>query len=153
VKLSNPDKLFFAEAGHTKLATSKWWKEERQPPRHCENRRMPGAGELVREMYEAFQRRDWDACEPLLHPKATYDAPRTAEHLEGGDSILEYMRTYPEPWGDISVLRVVADGDEAAAEIAVTGGHEGEFRLAAFWTAREGQLYRGVEYWTPLPSD
>jgi ketosteroid isomerase-like protein len=50
------------------------------------------------------------------------------------------------------VLRVIAEGDEAAAEIAVTGGAEGDWRMAAFWTARDGRLHRGVEYWTPLPS-
>jgi len=112
---------------------------------------MPDAAALVRQLYESFERRDWDACVPLLHPEAVYDAPRTAEHLDGGDAILGYMRTYPEPWGELSILRIVGDGNAAAAEIAVTGGQEGEFRLAAFWTARDGRLYRGVEYWTPLP--
>jgi ketosteroid isomerase-like protein len=112
---------------------------------------MPDAGVLVRQLYESFQRRDWDACVPLLHPDGVYDAPRTAEHLDGGEAILEYMRAYPEPWGELSILRIVADGETAVAEIEVTGGQEGEFRLAAFWTIRDGTLYRGVEYWTPLP--
>ena len=58
----------------------------------------------------------------------------------------------PEPWGELAVLRVVAEGDEAAAEIAVTGG-QGNWRLAAFWTARDGRLHHGVECWTPLVGD
>jgi ketosteroid isomerase-like protein len=112
---------------------------------------MPGAGVLVRQLYDCFQRRDWAACATLLHPDAVYDAPRTAEHLDGRDAILEYMRSYPEPWGDLSILRIVADGDAAAAEVEVTGGQEGEFRMAAFWIAEDGALRRGVEYWAPLP--
>ena len=92
----------------------------------------PDAGELVRQLYEAFQRRDWETCAPLIHPEATYDTPRTGEHVEGGDAILDYQRNYPEPWGDLAILRIVAEGDEAAAEIEVTGGREGEWRMTAF---------------------
>jgi ketosteroid isomerase-like protein len=114
---------------------------------------MADAGMLVRSLYDAYQRRDWDACVPLIHPEATYDLPRTDEHVDGGAAILDYQRAYPEPWGELAVLRVVAEGDEAAAEIAVTGGQGGDWRLAAFWTARDGRLHHGVEYWTPLVGD
>jgi ketosteroid isomerase-like protein len=114
---------------------------------------MADAGTLVRSLYEAYQRRDWDACVELLHPDAVYDLPRTGQHLEGGEAVLDHQRTYPEPWGELAVLRVVADGDEAAAEISVTGGQGGDYRMAAFWTAHDGRLWRGVEYWTPLPDD
>jgi ketosteroid isomerase-like protein len=117
-----------------------------------QDRRMSDAGMLLRSLYEAYQRRDWEACVPLLHPDAVYDLPRTQEHVEGGAAVLDYQRTYPEPWGELSVLRIVADGDEAAAEIAVTGGQEGDYRMAAFWTVRDGRLWRGVEYWVPMPS-
>jgi ketosteroid isomerase-like protein len=113
---------------------------------------MADAGTLVRSLYEAYQRRDWDACVPLLHPAAIYDLPRTGDHIEGATAVLDYQRAYPEPWGELSVLRIVATGDEAVAEIAVTGGQDGDYRMAAFWTAREGRLHRGVEYWVPLPS-
>ena len=50
------------------------------PDRRCHNRSMADAGMLVRSLYEAYQRRDWDACVPLIHPEATYDLPRTDEH-------------------------------------------------------------------------
>ena len=85
----------------------------------------------------------------MLHAEAIYDLPRTGDHFEGAAAVLDFRRTYPEPWGELAVLRVVADGDEAAAEIAVTGGQEGDYRMAAFWTVRQGQLWRGVEYWVP----
>ena len=114
---------------------------------------MADAAMLVRRLYEAYQRRDWNACVPLIHPEATYDLPRTDDHVDGGAAILDYQRAYPEPWGELTVLRVVAEGHEAAAEIAVTGGQGGDWRLAAFWTARDGRLQHGVEYWIPLVAD
>jgi ketosteroid isomerase-like protein len=108
------------------------------------------AGALVRSLYEAYARRDWDAAAPLLHPDAVYELPRTGERVEGGPAVLDYQRTYPEPWGELSLLRVLSEGDEAAAEISVRGGHEGDFRMAALWTVRDELLWRGVEYWAPL---
>jgi ketosteroid isomerase-like protein len=109
------------------------------------------AGALVRSLYEAYGRRDWDACGPLLHPDAVYELPRTGERIEGGRAVLDYQRAYPEPWGELSVERVIAEADAAAAEITVRGGREGDFRMAAFWTVRDRRLWRGVEYWTPCP--
>jgi hypothetical protein len=82
----------------------------------------PGA--LVRSLYEAYGRRDWDACTPLLHADVVYELPRTDERVEGGPAVLDYQRAYPEPWGELSILRVIAEGDEAAAEISVRGGRE-----------------------------
>jgi ketosteroid isomerase-like protein len=104
-------------------------------------------GVLVRSLYEAYGRRDWDACTPLLHADAVYELPRTDERVEGGPAVLDYQRAYPEPWGELSILRVIAEGDEAAAEISVRGGREGDYRMAALWTVRDGRLWRGVEYW------
>jgi ketosteroid isomerase-like protein len=109
------------------------------------------AGALVRSLYEAYGRRDWDACAQLLHPDAVYELPRTGERIEGGPAVLDYQREYPEPWGELSVVRVIADADEAAAEISVRGGREGDFRMAALWTVRDRRLWKGVEYWAPLP--
>jgi ketosteroid isomerase-like protein len=109
--------------------------------------RVTDAGTLVRDLYEAYQRRDWDSCAPLIHPEATYDLPNSNEYVEGGDELLAYQRDYPEPWGELSVLRVIAAGDQAAAEITVTGGREGDFRMAALWTLKDGLLHRCVEYW------
>jgi ketosteroid isomerase-like protein len=105
------------------------------------------AGALVRALYEAYQRRDWDFCATLIHPEATYDLPNSNEYVEGAAALLAYQRDYPEPWGDLAVLRVLADGDQAAAEITVTGGRDGDFRMAALWTLRDGLLHHCVEYW------
>jgi hypothetical protein len=43
--------------------------------------------------------------------------------------VLDYQRAYPEPRGELSVLRVIAEGQEATAEISVSGGREGDYRM------------------------
>jgi ketosteroid isomerase-like protein len=109
--------------------------------------------ELVRDLYESYQARDWSAAADLLHPDARLEMPATAEVLTGRDSVLDMQRHYPEPWGDLSVLRVVSDGgDTAVAEIEIVGPSD-VFRCAAFWLARDGRLHRGVEYWVTVGED
>ena len=104
---------------------------------------------LVRELYEAYQRRDWDAAAELLHPDAVLDMPATRERLTGREGVIDFQREYPEPWGDLTVLRVLGGGDEACAEVEIVAP-EGTFRLAAFWRA-EGELLRdGIEYWVTV---
>ncbi|CAN5700610.1 hypothetical protein BH18ACT13_BH18ACT13_03760 [soil metagenome] len=75
--------------------------------------------------------------------------PATAERLVGRSKVVEFQRDYPEPWGDLSLLRIVGKGETAAAEIEVVA-EEATFRMAAFWRAGEGLLREGVEYWVTV---
>ena len=111
------------------------------------------AGALVRGLYEAFQERDWDVASQLLRADAVVDLPATGERLSGRDEIMAFQAEYPEPWGTLSVLRAVADGDVAVAEVGVEAPGGERFALAAFWTARGGLLEHGVEYWVDLGID
>ena len=104
---------------------------------------------LVRALYEAYQRRDWEAAAELLHPEATVDMPDTRERLTGREGVLDFQRNYPEPWGDLAVLRVLGGADEACAEVEVAAPAE-TFRLAAFWRSEDGLLRDGIEYWVTV---
>jgi ketosteroid isomerase-like protein len=110
---------------------------------------MAGATELVRRLYEAYQERDWDAAAELLHPEATVAMPDTRELLVGRDGVIAFQRDYPEPWGELTVRRVLGRRDEAAAEIEVVAPDE-TFGMAAFWRTDEGLLRDGVEYWVAV---
>ena len=110
---------------------------------------MTSAADLVRELYEANQRRDWEAAAGLLEEDAVVEMPATAERLVGRSKVVEFQRDYPEPWGDLSLLRIVGKGETAAAEIEVVD-EEATFRMAAFWRAGEGLLREGVEYWVTV---
>jgi len=104
---------------------------------------------LLRELYESYQRRDWNAATELLHPDATLDMPATRERLTGRDAVIGFQRDYPEPWGDLAVLRVLGATDEACAEVEIVGP-DGTFRMAAFWRAEAGLLRDGIEYWVTV---
>jgi ketosteroid isomerase-like protein len=104
------------------------------------------AAELVGRLYEAYQARDWDAAAELVHEEAVVELPATRERLAGRAGVIGFQRSYPEPWGDLSVRRVVGEGDAAAAEIDVVAP-DATFRMAAFWRAEGGLLRDGVEYW------
>ena len=102
--------------------------------------------ELTRQLYEAYGRRDWERAALCLHEEAVLEMPATRERLSGRDGVIGFQRDYPEPWGELSVLRVFDAGDTAAAEVEVVAS-EATFRLAAFWVSRDGLLREGVEYW------
>jgi ketosteroid isomerase-like protein len=104
---------------------------------------------LVLGLYEAYQRRDWDAAAELLHPDATLDMPSTRERLTGRADVIDFQRNYPEPWGDLTVLRTLGGADEACAEVEILGP-EHTFRLAAFWRAEDELLRDGIEYWVTV---
>ena len=106
-------------------------------------------GPLARNLYEFYQARKWAAAADLLRPEAELEMPATGEHLSGRDQIIEFQENYPEPWGDLSVLRVVGDASTAAVEFEIDGPM-GLFRCAAFWVADQGKLARGVEYWVTV---
>ncbi len=104
------------------------------------------AAELVGRLYEAYQARDWGTAAELLHPDAELEMPATSERLSGRSGVIDFQRAYPEPWGDLSVLGIVGEGDTAAAEIEVVAP-DATFRMAAFWRSEDGLLREGAEYW------
>ena len=103
--------------------------------------------------YEAYQLRDWEAAANCLHPDAVLEMPATAERLTCRDSVIDFQRVYPEPWGDLSVRRVVGAADQAAAEVMVVDPEGQRFGMAGFWRQRGGFLYEGVEYWVTIGGD
>jgi hypothetical protein len=112
---------------------------------------MPTAGRLVADLYERYQARDWSGAAALLHPEVRLDMPATGERLVGREQVIALQERYPEPWGDLEVLRVLRDESSAgaAAEIEVVAP-VAVFRCAAFWVARDHLLHRGVEYWVTV---
>ena len=104
------------------------------------------AAELTRQLYEAYARRDWERAARCLHEDAVLEMPATRERLAGRDGVIGFQRDYPEPWGELRLLRVVGAGETAAAEVEVVAP-DATFRLAAFWRSDDGLLRDGVEYW------
>ena len=104
-------------------------------------------------LYTAYQARDWARAAGYLHPDAVLEMPATGERLDGRDKVIEFQRTYPEPWGELTVRRVVGGADQAAAEIEIVDASGQRFAMAAFWRQRDGLLHGGVEYWVTPGGD
>ena len=111
------------------------------------------AADLVRGLYESYQARAWDRAAAFLHRDAVVVLPSTAERLDGRHAIIEFQRRYPEPWGDLTVVRVVAGTEEAAAEVRIVDPAGTTFALAAFWRCDGALLSHGVEYWLEVGAD
>jgi hypothetical protein len=103
----------------------------------------------VRALYELYQARDWASAAALLHPEAQLHMPATDERLMGRGQVIGFQRNYPEPWGELQVLRVVSNSTVAAAEVEIVSDPR-LFRCAAFWTIQEDMLLSGVEYWVTV---
>jgi ketosteroid isomerase-like protein len=112
--------------------------------------------QTVRRVYEAYQARDWQSAESMMHPDVMLKMPATRERLAGRVQVIGFQRDYPEPWGDLAVLQVVGGADTTVAEVEVQAPGS-IFRMVAFWQFRDGLLWRGTEYWVTVgeepPSD
>jgi hypothetical protein len=64
-----------------------------------------------------------------------------------------FQAAYPEPWGVMTLGRVLSDAEGAAAEVAIVDPAGQRFALAAFWRSQEGLLRRGVEYWVTVGAE
>jgi ketosteroid isomerase-like protein len=102
---------------------------------------------MARALYAAYQARDWATAETFLHPDAVLDMPATGERLVGREQVLRFQREYPEPWGELVVLRTLGDAAAAAAQVEIHAPDGDVFRMAAFWALRDGLLADGTEYW------
>jgi len=104
------------------------------------------APDLARALYTAYQAPDWARAQTYLHPDAEVAMLATSERLAGRDEVIRFQREYPEPWGELAVLRALGDARAAAVEVEVRA-REGVFQMAAFWDVRDGLLALGTEYW------
>lgn len=69
----------------------------------------------------------------------------TGERIRARRNVIELNRNYPKPWS-ISVRRIVASGNEVAAEVAVA--HPGGIsHCLGFYELADGWIRRATEYW------
>jgi hypothetical protein len=92
-----------------------------------------------------MEARDWEAAGAQVHDDVVVDWPHSGERLRGRENYMAVQRNYPEGWR-VDVLRVVATGDVAAAEVKVEHGEE-RFFCAGFYELRDARIVKGTEYW------
>ncbi|MFL5798159.1 MAG: nuclear transport factor 2 family protein [Actinomycetota bacterium] len=104
----------------------------------------------VRNFWESIQARNWDAARSLLADGCVVEWPHSRERFDGGDAYIEMNRAYPEGWR-ITVMRVVADGDQVASEIRVEQGGDVYFAASFFEFGPDGSVLRLREHWVTSP--
>jgi ketosteroid isomerase-like protein len=113
---------------------------------------VPSSTDLLREVYDAFARRDLQTLAGLADPDFEMDLtdrvlnPATYRGAEGLGRFLEEL---DELWAsmDLELEQVVERGDEALALLRVTlrgrgSGVELKDRVVQLWTLRDGKLLR-----------
>ncbi|MFR9726711.1 nuclear transport factor 2 family protein [Streptomyces sp. MS19] len=108
--------------------------------------------EIVREFWNRMGARDWDGLRELMADGVVIDWLASGERFAGRENIVGVNAAYPLGWS-IEVLSVVADGETVASEVAVPHETLGDFRVASFWTVRDGRIVSGREYWTTVGGD
>jgi ketosteroid isomerase-like protein len=114
--------------------------------------------EIVRRVYEAFNREGLDAAFEHLHPDFEYDLSAAIgpyagmysgretvrKMLEDLFSAWEYMHVEPEDFIDVGDDRVLVPTRGRGR--GKGSGIEIEGRPSAIWTVRDGQLIRGAVF-------
>ncbi|MEU8296269.1 nuclear transport factor 2 family protein [Micromonospora sp. NPDC048909] len=107
---------------------------------------------IVQELWDRMQARDWGRLGELLADDLVVEWPVSGERIVGPASYVAVNAEYPEGWS-IDVLRIVAEGEVVVSEVEVPHETMGVFRVASFWTVRDGKVVAGREYWTSLGAD
>jgi ketosteroid isomerase-like protein len=110
------------------------------------------ASEIVRELWTRAQARDWDGFADLIAEDAVFEYPVSAERIVGRANYVAINREYPEGW-EVKILRIVGTGEDAASEVEMPHETLGLFRVASFWTIKDGTITSGTDYWTVPGSD
>ena len=115
-----------------------------------------GNREIVRQLWELFEARDWDGAAALLHDDLVVDWPWSGERIRGRDNFIKVNVHHPASDWHIEVRRIVAEGDQVVSEVVVPY-RDGRSKAASFFELRDGRIARIVEYWIdvgqqePLP--
>jgi|SRR5215204_899646 len=115
--------------------------------------------EVVRAVFEAWERGGVDAVAEFWHPEIDWRAAKGALDDVGVMCGVDAMRAYMNDWlanfDDVHVEaeELIDAGDEVVAMQRVTArgkgsGVETELRYAVVNTIRDGKVVRGREYWT-----
>ncbi|MER7888671.1 nuclear transport factor 2 family protein [Micromonospora sp. NPDC094482] len=107
---------------------------------------------IVQELWDRMQARDWGRLGELLADDLVVEWPVSGERIVGPANYVAVNAEYPEGWS-IDVLRIVAEGEVVVSEVEVPHETMGVFRVASFWTVRDGKVVAGREYWTSLGAD
>jgi hypothetical protein len=75
-------------------------------------------GQIVEQMWEAMNNRDFDGASSFFHRDAVQEWPQSGERIRGVDNIMEINRNYPG-FPTMTPRRTVAGGDLVVTEVTL----------------------------------
>src|SRR6266545_2705094 len=109
--------------------------------------------EIVRRMYEAIGRDDWEGAFRDVHPDAEWETdPRVpnAGIYRGREEIQRFFEDQAAPFEESAIEpeEFFAQGDHVVAFVRVRRRPKGstaevEYRIGTLWTVRNGEIVRG----------
>jgi ketosteroid isomerase-like protein len=101
--------------------------------------------QLVAELWKRMGRFDFAGAGELLHDDFVCEWPQSNERIRGRANFVALNSNYPGRWS-AEVKRVIAQGDQAASEVALTW-EEQIVVVVSFYEIRDGKIYREIDYW------
>lgn len=101
--------------------------------------------EVVRQLWEAFDRFDFTGAGALLHEDFVCEWPQSRERIRGREHFVALNEHYPGRWR-ITIRRLLASGDQVVSEVTLTDGTRTD-RAISFFTLRDGTIWRETDYW------
>jgi len=120
--------------------------------------------ELLGQLYDAFNRRDYDTAMQFLHPDFEEDWPQSRERVRGAANLRAIVENYPggvsfeatpeyhgtdEEWAitpGYTVVRVTESGSEGTGVIKVRYGDGSEWWMLALFQLKDDLLYRQTTF-------
>ncbi len=100
--------------------------------------------EIVRQLFERMQERDWAGAAAAMSPTAVIRYTATGESFTGA-AFMAMNEAYPDGW-NIEVLDIIAGGQRVAAQVRVPNGTQIDW-LSGFYTVADGLIIDGTEHW------
>lgn len=110
----------------------------------------PSAGvRAVRDLWSAFQARDWRAARALLHDDLQAVWWTSGERFAGADAFIEVNARYPEGW-TINVVDVAMLRDGRVMSVVRVDQPPSTFFATSFYLTDDGLITAVDEYWATV---
>jgi steroid delta-isomerase-like uncharacterized protein len=120
---------------------------------------MANVSDIQRQVFDAWNRRDWGLFRSLLHSDYRYIGPDGKEHI-GPDAGVSLGQMYATAFPDakLELKNSFSSADTSISELIARGTHKGDFmgipptgksvdiRIANVMEIRDGKIYREREY-------
>lgn len=101
---------------------------------------------IVERFWSEMDAADFEAAAELLDDEYTCDWPQSCERIRGRQNFVAVNANYPGRW-HIAVVRLLAEGEQVATEVALTNDEGQMVRAVSFFELRNGKILRETDYW------